>query len=56
MESLNARHPWSHNDHFHGWIVRHLPERRALALDVGCGEGALLDVLALHVDQASCAP
>ncbi len=53
MESLNARHPWSHNDHFHGWIVRHLPERRALALDVGCGEGALLDVLALHVDQVT---
>ena len=21
MARLNARHPWSHNDHFHRWIV-----------------------------------
>ncbi|MFD6177621.1 MULTISPECIES: class I SAM-dependent methyltransferase [unclassified Isoptericola] len=42
---LNARHPWNHNDHFHGWILRRLPRRRRRALDVGCGTGALVDRL-----------
>ncbi|GAA2829925.1 class I SAM-dependent methyltransferase [Kribbella solani] len=48
MESLNARHPWSHNDHFHSWILANLPERRQSALDVGCGRGELLASLAPH--------
>ncbi len=51
MQRLNARHPWSHNDHFHSWIVANLPERCRRALDVGCGRGELLAVLALHVDR-----
>jgi len=42
---LNDRHPWNHNDHFHGWILRRLPRRRRRALDVGCGTGALVDRL-----------
>ena len=48
LESLNARHPWSHNDHFHSWILANLPERRHSALDVGCGRGELLATLAPH--------
>jgi len=51
MQRLNARHPWSHNDHFHSWIVANLPERCHTALDVGCGRGELLAVLAPHVDR-----
>lgn len=43
---LNARHPWSHNEHFHPWILRHLPPGRRAALDVGCGSGVLLGALA----------
>lgn len=39
---VNRRHPWNHNDHFHGWISRRLPCRRRRALDVGCGAGALV--------------
>jgi cyclopropane fatty-acyl-phospholipid synthase-like methyltransferase len=46
MGAINARHPWSHNDHFHPWIVTRLPEQRHRALDVGCGRGELLAVLA----------
>lgn len=46
MAQLNARHPWSHNDHFHSWILANLPERRRAALDVGCGRGDLLAALA----------
>ena len=51
MQRLNARHPWSHNDHFHSWIVANLPERCHTVLDVGCGRGELLAVLAPHVDR-----
>ena len=46
MARLNARHPWSHNDHFHRWILRNLPARRRAALDVGCGRGELVAALA----------
>ena len=46
MRALNARHPWSHNDHFHSWIMANLPVHRQTALDVGCGRGELLAVLA----------
>lgn len=48
---FNDRHPWSHNDHFHPWILRNLPKRRGRALDVGCGQGALLAKLSPHFEQ-----
>jgi len=48
LAAFNARHPWSHNDHFHPWILRNLPNRRTSALDVGCGRGELLASLAPH--------
>ena len=25
LASVNACHPWDHNEHFHGWILRNLP-------------------------------
>jgi SAM-dependent methyltransferase len=46
LHRVNARHPWSHNEHFHGWILRNLPERRQAAIDVGCGTGLLAGKLA----------
>ncbi|GAB3747875.1 class I SAM-dependent methyltransferase [Microlunatus parietis] len=51
LASINARHPWSHNDHFHAWILRRLPVRRRRALDVGCGAGLLIDRLRGAFDQ-----
>lgn len=45
VATLNARHPWSHNDHFHSWILANLPARRRTSLDVGCGRGGLLAAL-----------
>ena len=48
---VNDRHPWSHNDHFHGWILRRLPARRRRALDVGCGTGLLLSRLRGRFDE-----
>jgi SAM-dependent methyltransferase len=46
LARVNARHPWNHNEHFHGWILRNLPARRQAAVDVGCGTGALAGKLA----------
>jgi SAM-dependent methyltransferase len=46
LDVINARHPWNHNEHFHGWILRTLPARRRLAVDVGCGTGVLAGKLA----------
>lgn len=51
MKRLNSRHPWSHNDHFHSWIVANLPEQCRTALDVGCGRGELVAALAPHVGR-----
>jgi SAM-dependent methyltransferase len=46
LAKINARHPWNHNEHFHGWILRNLPARRGVAVDVGCGKGVLAGKLA----------
>jgi SAM-dependent methyltransferase len=51
LNRVNQRHPWSHNDHFHGWILRRLPARRRRALDVGCGTGLLLSRLRGRFDE-----
>lgn len=48
MARLNARHPWNHNDHFHGWVLANLPQQRRSALDVGCGLGELVATLSPH--------
>src|ERR1700728_4331400 len=46
LAKINARHPWNHNEHFHGWILRNLPARRNVAMDVGCGKAVLAGKLA----------
>ncbi len=48
LAKINARHPWNHNDYFHGWILRNLPARRHAAVDIGCGKGVLAGKLATH--------
>jgi SAM-dependent methyltransferase len=48
LAAVNSRHPWNHNEHFHGWILRNLPARRRAAVDVGCGTGVLAGKLAAH--------
>lgn len=51
LHDFNSRHPWSHNDHFHGWILANLPAHRATAVDIGCGQGALVAKLAARFSQ-----
>ena len=42
---------WNHNTAYHQWILRTLG-RRSRVLDVGCGDGLLLERLAPTVDRA----
>lgn len=53
VRELNERHPWSHNDYFHSWILANLPDRRIRAVDMGCGRGGLVRALAPHFDQVT---
>lgn len=51
LKRLNDRHPWDHNQHFHRWILRALPSRCESVLDVGCGRGDLVAVLAERIPR-----
>lgn len=44
FDAANEHLWWSHNDHFHGWVLRRLRAARgpAVVVDVGCGAGALV--------------
>jgi ubiquinone/menaquinone biosynthesis C-methylase UbiE len=42
---------WSHNSHYHGFLLGQLPARCQHALDVGCGTGAFSRLLAARCDQ-----
>jgi len=53
LAGVNARHPWNHNEHFHGWILRNLPARRRVAVDIGCGTGVLAGKLAPHFTRVT---
>jgi ubiquinone/menaquinone biosynthesis C-methylase UbiE len=37
---------WGHNDYYHGFLARHVPEPCREALDLGCGTGAFSRLLA----------
>lgn len=50
LERFNTAYPWDHNAHHHGWILRQLPRRFDLALDVGSGSGDLARLLAGRAD------
>jgi len=53
LGKINARHPWNHNEHFHGWILRNLPAHRQAAVDIGCGKGVLAGKLATYFAQVT---
>ncbi|MFI1354902.1 class I SAM-dependent methyltransferase [Streptomyces sp. NPDC020898] len=46
LERFHAAHPWDHNARYHPWIMRQLPRRYGRVLDVGCGSGDLVRLLA----------
>jgi len=52
VNRANDAHPWSHNEHYHRWLLRQFPRRVSRTIDVGCGTGNLVRALASRVDQA----
>jgi SAM-dependent methyltransferase len=51
IDAVNRAHPWSHNDHYLPWVLRQVPPAAKHALDVGCGTGTLLRVLARRLTE-----
>ncbi|MBB5781088.1 class I SAM-dependent methyltransferase [Nonomuraea jabiensis] len=50
LDRFNKRHPWSHNDHYGGWVVGQVVASGAgHVLDVGCGTGNLAALLRRRV-------
>jgi SAM-dependent methyltransferase len=37
---------WSHNSHYHAFLLRHMPPHCGQALEIGCGTGAFARLLA----------
>ena len=44
-------HGWTHNNHYHGFLLRHVPATCSSALEVGCGTGAFSRCLAQCAQQ-----
>ena len=40
------RDGWSHNSHYHAYLLKHAPARMESALDIGCGAGMFSRLLA----------
>jgi len=51
MPQLPDRLCWSHNHHYHEWMLRQIPARAGRVLDAGCGSGALARRLAARSAQ-----
>jgi SAM-dependent methyltransferase len=39
---------WSHNDHYHPYLLRHVPKTCEKSLDIGCGTGTFARLLGQH--------
>jgi ubiquinone/menaquinone biosynthesis C-methylase UbiE len=42
---------WNHNNHYHPYLLQHLPERREKALDIGSGLGDFSRILGNHFSR-----
>lgn len=42
---------WSHNSHYHGLLLRHVPPHCQEAIEIGCGTGAFARLLAERADR-----
>ncbi len=40
------RLPWNHNNHYHAFLLTHVPNECEVALDIGCGVGEFASRLA----------
>lgn len=49
--ALLSENDWNHNNHYHGFLLRHVHEHCQIALDIGCGTGSFSRLLADRSDQ-----
>jgi ubiquinone/menaquinone biosynthesis C-methylase UbiE len=42
---------WDHNNHYHPFLLKHLPAHIGAALDIGCGTGDFARLLAARADR-----
>ena len=52
-------HVWDHNNHYHGYLLKHVPQRCDEALEIGCGTGMFSRALAKkakHVTAIDLSP
>jgi ubiquinone/menaquinone biosynthesis C-methylase UbiE len=49
--ALVSRDGWDHNQHYHSFLLKHIPVSCQKALDVGCGTGAFSRLLAERSDR-----
>ena len=49
--ALLDRDQWGHNDHYHAFLLRHIPPDCGQALEIGCGTGAFARLLAQRSQQ-----
>lgn len=43
---LSTDEGWEHNNHYHGFLLKNIPEKCVCALDIGCGTGEFTRLLA----------
>jgi ubiquinone/menaquinone biosynthesis C-methylase UbiE len=49
--ALLSQDGWDHNEHYHSFLLEHIPASCEAALDVGCGTGAFSRLLATRSDR-----
>lgn len=42
---------WNHNNHYHSFLLKQLPNRGKIALDIGCGTGEFSRLLAQRFEE-----
>ena len=48
---LSADDGWTQNNHYHNFLLRHVPAKCESALEIGCGTGAFSRRLAQHAQK-----